>query len=215
VNVAVDVVVLALPDGVFSVLLVKLRRPPFEGVWGLPGGIIGAGETVEVAAERELSEKTGLTSNEVHIEQLYTFSAPDRDPNGRCVSVAHLGLVCAPLAQLRATEKYAGVAWVPLSKLPRLAYDHKLIVSVAVERLRAKLQYSNVAYSLLPERFPLAALQGAYEAVLGKSLDTRNFRKRMIDLGVVVETREIERGKAHRPARLYRFASRRPTLVTP
>ncbi len=208
---AVDVVVLTVTDGVFSVMLVKLRRPPFEGVWGLPGGLIGDDETVEGAAARELAEKTGL--HDVHIEQLYTFSRPDRDPNGRCLSVAHMALVPAQEAALRATEKYAGVAFFAVDELPRLAYDHKLIVAYAADRLRAKLEYTNVAYSLLPERFTLGELQGVYESVLGQKLDTRNFRKRVLELGVVVETSDVKRGVAHRPARLYRFASRKPTMI--
>lgn len=211
ISVAVDVVVFAVPDGKFSALLVKMRRPPYEGRWALPGGLIGGYETVEQAAGRQLEEQTGL--EDVYVEQVSTFSEPRRDPNGRCVSVAHMALVPAAQATLRSGEKYAGVAFFAVAELPRLPYDQDKIVAAAVERLRAKLEYTNVAYSLLPERFTLAELQAVYEAILGRPLDTRNFRKRMLDLQVVRETDDLRRGGAHRPARLYRFAVRKPTMI--
>jgi 8-oxo-dGTP diphosphatase len=211
IGVAVDVAVLSLEGDRLSVLLVKLKRPPFEGRWGLPGGLIGADESVEAAAARELEEKTGLA--DVVLEQVRTFSAPDRDPHRRCVSVAFLALVPAEQARLTATSKYAGVGWMPTDELPPLPYDHQEIVAAAVSKLRALVQYTNVAYSLLPREFTLSALQRAHEAILGKSLDPRNFRKRVLENQLVVPTGELERGGAHRPARLYRFKHRKPVMI--
>jgi 8-oxo-dGTP diphosphatase len=213
IGVAVDVAVLSIVDGRLSVLLVKMRRPPFEGRWALPGGLIRLDETVETAALRELEEKTGLA--EVWIEQLYTFSDPRRDPNGRCVSVGFLALIPSARARLEATTKYAGVGFFPVDELPSLAFDHAAIVAAAVDRLRAKLEYTNAAYSLLPEAFSLSDLQRAYEIVLGTTLDPRNFRKRVLELGLVKQTGGLRRSGAHRPARLYRFAARRPEQVRP
>lgn len=211
IRVAVDVAALTVTDDRLAVLLVKVRRPPLEGFWALPGGLIGQEETIEAAAARELREKTGL--EDVYLEQLYTFSDPGRDPVPRCISVAHLALVPARLAELRATPKYAGVAFFPVAALPELGFDHDLIVARAVERLRAKLGYTNVAWSLLPETFTLTELQRLYEAILGERLDPRNFRKRVRELGLVTPTREVRRGGAHRPARLYRFTTRRTQLI--
>jgi 8-oxo-dGTP diphosphatase len=213
IGVAVDVAVLSIVDGRLSVLLVKMRRSPFEGRWALPGGLIRADETVEAAARRELEEKTGLA--DVWIEQLYTFSAPRRDPNGRCVSVGFLALIPSARARLEATSKYAGVGFFRVDELPALAFDHATIVAAAVDRLRAKLEYTNAAYSLLPDTFALSELQAVYETVLGTPLDPRNFRKRVLELGLVRETGGVRRTGAHRPARLFRFVARRPEQVRP
>jgi 8-oxo-dGTP diphosphatase len=205
--VAVDLAVFTVERGRLQLLLIQMKRAPFTGRWALPGGRIGARETVEEAAERELEEKTSLTR--VYLEQLYTFSSPDRDPAGRCLSVAHMALI-PPGRPLAHTAKYAAIGWFPVEKLPPLAFDNAEIARYAIERLRAKLAYTNVAYSLLPERFPLAELQRAYEAILGRRLDPRNFRKRIVAMGLVEETGELKAGGAHRPARLFRFTLREP-----
>jgi len=109
--------------------------------------------------------------------------------------------------------KYAGVAWHAVSRLPHLAYDHAAVVRLAVTRLRAKLQYTNLAYTLLPPSFTLGELQSLYEAILGRKLDRRNFRRRVLSLGLLRPLRRMRRG-AHRPAALYAFRSRRPMTVT-
>jgi 8-oxo-dGTP diphosphatase len=210
-GVAVDVAVLSLEGDRLSVLLVKLKRAPFEGRWGLPGGLIGAHETVEAAAARELEEKTGL--RDVVLQQVQTFSAPDRDPNGRCVSVAFLALVPAEQARLTATSKYAGVGFFATDELPPLPYDHADIVAAAVARLRALVEYTNVAWSLLPRELTLGALQRAHEAILGRALDPRNFRKRVLESDLLVPTGTSLRGGAHRPARLYRFKHRKTVMI--
>jgi len=231
--VAVDVAVLSLEGDRLSVLLVKLKRAPFEGRWGLPGGLIGADETVEAAAARELREKTGLgrggpragsagrggTSaseapvEDVVLEQVRTFSAPDRDPNGRCVSVAFLALVPGEHARLSTTSKYAGVGFFATDDLPPLPYDHAEIVGAAVARLRVLVSTTSVAWSLLPREFTLGALQRTHEAILGHALDARNFRKRVLESDLLAPTGETQRGGAHRPARLYRFKHRKTVMI--
>jgi 8-oxo-dGTP diphosphatase len=211
IGVAVDVAVLSLEGDRLSVLLVKLKRAPFEGRWGLPGGHIGASETVEAAAARELREKTKVT--DVVLEQVRCFSAPDRDPNGRCISVGFLALVPVEAARLTATGKYAGVGFFPADELPPLGYDHAEIAGAAVARLRALAEYTNVAWSLLPREFTLGALQRAHEAILGRALDARNFRKRVLESDMVAATGATQRGEAHRPARLYRFRHRKTVMI--
>jgi len=211
VGVAVDVVVLTVREHRLEVLLARLAREPFAGKWALPGGRIRLDETVEAAAVRELSEKTGLVG-EVFLEQLYTFSDPHRDPSARCVSVAHLALV-PPDASLRIDDKYSAVGWFTAHRPPSLGYDHRQILAYAVKRLQAKLEYTNVAYSLLPEQFSLGDLQEIYQVILGQTLDARNFQRRVKELGLVEETGDVRRGERHRPARLYRFRQRRPMEV--
>lgn len=209
-DVAVDVAVFTVREGRLEVVLIRMKRPPFEGRWALPGGRIRGDETVEAAAARELEEKTGL--RDVWLEQLYTFSDPARDPQGRVVSVAHLALIPAT-AQLRTTDKYSAIGWFPADAPPPLAFDHRQQLAYAVKRLRAKLGYTNVAYSLLPPTFTLGELQRVYEAILGEKLDPRNFQRRIRAIGLVEETGELRTGQAHRPARLFRFTKRRPVEV--
>jgi 8-oxo-dGTP diphosphatase len=209
-GVAVDVAVFTVLEGRLQLLLLRMKRAPYEGKWALPGGRIGMEERVEDAAARELAEKTGL--DDVFLEQLYTFSEPDRDSGGRCISVAHLALI-PPTAQLRTTDKYSGIGWFPVDKLPPLAFDHRAICTAAVRRLRAKLEYTNVAYSLLGPEFTLGELQRVYEAILGNPLDPRNFQRRIQEIGLVETTGRMRTGQAHRPARLFRFSVRKPMEI--
>lgn len=210
VGVAVDVAVFTVREGRLDVLLLRMTRPPFEGKWCLPGGRIRFDETVEAAAQRELVEKTGLSG--LWLEQLYTFSDPERDPQARCVSVAHLALV-PPDVSLRTDDKYSAIGWFSAERPPPLAFDHRAILAYAVKRLRAKLEYTNIAYALLPERFTLGELQRAYEAILGRELDTRNFQRKVRAIDLVEETGELRTGQAHRPGRLYRFRVRHPMEI--
>jgi 8-oxo-dGTP diphosphatase len=204
--------VFTVRDGSLHVLLAQARSGPFAGWWALPGGRVGEEESLDEAAARELPAPTA--ARDVYLEQLYTFGQPRRDPRGRVVSVAYVGLVADPeRVSGAAPDKYAGVAWHPVSRLPPLAYDHAAVVRLAVTRLRAKLQYTNLAYTLLPPSFTLGELQSLYEAILGRKLDRRNFRRRVLSLGLLRPLRRMRRG-AHRPAALYAFRSRRPMTVT-
>jgi 8-oxo-dGTP diphosphatase len=211
--VAVDVALCTVRDGALHVLLVRARHGPFAGWWALPGGRVREEESLDQAAHRELLAQTGVA--EPYLEQLYTFGSPRRDPHDRVVSVAYVGLVAStgPAARLAAGDgKYDAVAWRPIRRLPDLAYDHAEVVRTAVARLRAKLHYTNLAYTLLPRAFTLGELQAVYEAILGRPLDRRNFRKKLLSLGLLRPLGRMRRG-AHRPAALYAFRSRRPMTV--
>jgi 8-oxo-dGTP diphosphatase len=206
-GVAVDLAIFTVEANELRVILIEMKRAPFAGKWALPGGRIQAGETLEEAAARELTDKTSLA--DVYLEQLYTFSGPDRDPQSRCISVAHMALM-PPTASLRTTDKYKGIGWFSVAKPPPLAFDHAEMLSYARRRLRDKLAYTNVAYSLLPVSFSLGELQRLYEVILDEKIDPRNFQRRVLQLGMVEETGRVRAGEAHRPARLYRFRSRKP-----
>lgn len=198
-KVATDVVLFTAREEDLAVLLVRRPRPPFDGCWALPGGLLAVDEPLEAAARRWLDEASGL--RKLYVEQLYTFGRPDRDPRGRVLSVAHLALL---RWQSRATLP-SEAAWWPARALPVLALDHGEIVQTALCRLAAKLQYSTIALQLMPERFTLSRLQAVYEMILGGPLDKRNFRKRMQALRCIEPTGESWRGGNHRPARLYRI----------
>lgn len=209
--VTVDCVVFGFDEGDLKLLLVERDIPPFEGRWALPGGFVRPDETLESAARRELSEKTGLSR--VYLEQLYTFGDIDRDPRARVVTVAYYALVRAGGEGLRATTDARSAAWFPVRKVPSLAFDHDRIASVALERLKGKVRYQPIGFELLPSKFTLSSLQHLYEAILEAPLDKRNFRKKILADGLLLPLPETERGVAHRAARFYRFDARRYQLL--
>jgi 8-oxo-dGTP diphosphatase len=212
VKVAVDNCIFTVVDGRLQVLLIRMRKKPFEGMWALPGGLIDEGESLRDAAARILKEQTGVES--LYLEQLYTFDDRTRDPEGRVVSVAYYSLVPPVGLALGTTPKYEAVRFWDCQERPReLAYDHEAILGYAQARLQAKVQYSNVMWSLLPPRFTLRELQIAYEGVLNRRLDKRNFRKRILSLGLLRASGQKSKGGRHRPAMLYQFSSQTPTAV--
>jgi 8-oxo-dGTP diphosphatase len=205
---AVDCVVFGLDETDLKVLLIQRRLQPFQHAWALPGGFVRMDETLDEAARRELSEEAGVT--DVYLEQLYTFGAPlDRDPRERVVTVAYYALAKLSDHRIRAATDAMGVGWFALDDLPKLAFDHDDIVTSAHERLRGKVRYAPVGFELLPPRFSLTQLQRLYEIILGKDLDKRNFRKKILSMDLLVETDEVEQGVRHRAARLYRFDRRK------
>jgi 8-oxo-dGTP diphosphatase len=148
----------------------------------------------------------------VFLEQLYTFGAPNRDPRGRVITVAYYALVPGERLLLSAATDATEASWFSVSDLPPLAFDHADIVQTAIERLKSKLEYSNIAYALLPKSFRLSDLQRIYEIILGRELDKRNFRKRIASLGLVEATGKMDASGAHRPAQLYRFIAERSSF---
>jgi 8-oxo-dGTP diphosphatase len=199
----VDCVVFGLDEEDLKVLLIQRGVEPFQGRWALPGGFVRLEETLEEAARRELEEETGV--RQVFLEQLYTFGAVDRDPRERVVSVAYYALVKLSDHRIKATTDARDAAWFAVSDVPALAFDHDDILALALERLKSKVRYQPIGFELLPPKFTLTQLQRLYESVLEKPLDKRNFRKKMLGMGVLVELDEIEMDVAHRAARLYRF----------
>jgi 8-oxo-dGTP diphosphatase len=209
-SVAVDVAVFTVDEEELRTLLVQVKRGPFAGQWAFPGGLVPSGEALDDAATRELRAVTGV--RDAYLEQLYTFGDPDRDPHAHVVSVSYIALLARPIEPLRNEQRYAALEWRSVDDLPRLAYGHQAVVAVALGRLRAKLAYSNIAFGLLPEEFSLGELQRVYEIILGRRLDRRNFRRKILLLGLLRPLHKQRRG-AHRPAALYAFAQRAPTFV--
>ena len=198
-----DCVVFGFDDGDLKVLLIERGLEPFKGRWALPGGFVRVDETLDAAARRELQEEAGLAN--VFLEQLFTFGAVDRDPRERVVSVAYYALVKLTEHAAKAATDAAKVQWFPLSRVPKLAFDHANILGTAVERLKGKVRYQPIGFELLPPKFTLSQLQQIYEAVLGMELDKRNFRKRVLSFGLLVPLKETQMLGRHRPAQLFRF----------
>jgi 8-oxo-dGTP diphosphatase len=203
----VDCVVFGLEKDRLQVLLIQRDKPPFAGRWALPGGFVEMKETLEAAARRELEEETGVKLG--YLEQLYTFGAVDRDPRERVISVAYVALIKLSAHTVTAASDARAAAFYAVDALPKLAFDHARVVSVALERLRNKVRYAPLGFELLPRKFTLSQLQRLYETVLARPLDKRNFRKKVLALGIVEELDEVERGVAHRAARLFRFDQRK------
>lgn len=205
-SVSVDVLIFTIEDNQLKLVLVKRAYEPFKDSWAIPGGFVRIDESVDEAARRELSEETGV--KDVYLEQLYTFGDPKRDPRARVITVAYFALAPRENLKLASSGDAEEVGLFSVSQLPALAFDHQKIVSLGLERLRAKMSYSNIAFGLLPNKFRLSQLQQVYEVILGHPLDKRNFRKKIDSLGLLEATGEKELEGAHRPAMLYRFKNK-------
>lgn len=205
---AIDVVAFTVKDDSFQALLLKSKDHYAQGKYVLPGAFVGLTETLDATAHRALKEKANVDIN--YLEQLYTFGKVERDDRGRVVSTGYFALVDYKKFDLKTiTERYSEIGWFPVTALPATAYDHSQMIKSATIRIRNKLQYSNVACHLLPENFTLTQLQQVYEAVLGRPLDKRNFRRKVLSLGVINPVEEKEKSAAHRPAALYHFISKK------
>ncbi len=176
-SVTVDVVMMSLRQRDLQVLLIKRRAWPYEGMWAVPGGFVNINESLETAAKRELQEEIEI--QDVYLEQLYTFGDPGRDPRTRVITVVYFALLDSERLQVRASDDASDVGWFSVYDLPPLAFDHDKILDYALNRLRGKLEYTTIAFSLLPEQFTLRELQRVYEIILHRRLDKRNFRKKI------------------------------------
>jgi len=203
-RVAVLVVILTVRDGELQVMLIHRSGEPHQGMWALPGGLLRAEESLADAAARKLFEEAGV--HDVFLEQLYTFSGLGGE---KSVAVAHFALVDSKRVRLR-DEPIWEPRWFSVSKLPELAFENASVLDHAIQRLRNKLEYTNVAYSLMPTEFTVSDLQVVYESIFGRAFDKRNFRRRMVSQGIIKPTGRTHAGGAHRPAELFEFTSRQP-----
>src|SRR6185503_14962328 len=192
----VDCVVFGFDEGELKVLLIQRGLEPFKGKWALPGGFVRVEETVDDAARRELAEEAGL--KDIFLEQLYTFGEVDRDPRERVVSVAYFALVKLSAHETKAATDASDARWFPISKVPKLAFDHAEILATALARLKGKVRYEPIGFELLPPRFTLSQLQHLYEAVLETELDKRNFRKKVLGFGLLIPLKERQMTGRHR-----------------
>tara|TARA_R110002096_G_scaffold3025_2_gene15468 strand:- start:3887 stop:4555 length:669 start_codon:yes stop_codon:yes gene_type:complete len=204
--VTVDVVIFTVRNDELKVLLIKRALEPFNGQWALPGGFVEMEESLLDAAKRELREETGVAA--AYLEQLYTFGEPKRDPRERVISVAYYALMPSDALEIKAASDAEGVGWFGIDDLPRLAFDHPKILEMALQRLAAKLDYSTIAFQLMPEEFTMPELRHLYELITREELDARNFAKRILALNVIEPTGRDKREGAHRPAKLYRVIDR-------
>jgi 8-oxo-dGTP diphosphatase len=202
--IAVDAVVFGYMNADLNVLLVKRKGSTFHKEWALVGGFVLDDEPLTTAVKRELKEETGVQLD--YLEQLYTFGdTVDRDPRSRVISVAYFGLIdsskIVPIGDTDAMD----AKWYPINELPALAFDHSEILNTALNRLRAKLTYQPIGFDLLPNEFLFSELEQLYVTILGKEIDRRNFRKKIMSFGFLEETSLFKQKKSGRPAKLFRF----------
>jgi len=200
--ISVDCIIFGFHKEELNLLLIKRNFNPCKGNWSLVGGFLNKEESLDQTAQRVLRELTGLDN--VFMEQVGSFGAIDRDPGERVVSTAYYALINIEdydpeLAMLHNAH------WVKLSELPPLIFDHKQMVDKALRRLKRQVTNQSIGYNLLPKLFTLSQFQQMYEAILGKSLDKRNFRKKVAEMEFLEKTDEKDKLCSKRGAYLYRF----------
>jgi ADP-ribose pyrophosphatase YjhB (NUDIX family) len=205
VGLTVDLVILTVREDLLHVLVVERANEPFRGWLALPGGFLRAGEDLREAAERELGEETGLDGKSLHLEQVATYGAPDRDPRGRVVSVAYLA-IAPDLPAPTAGSDARGARWAPADQArDELAFDHGKILDDAVERARTRLEFTTVATAFCGDTFTIGDLRRVYEVVWGVPVDPRNFSRKVTHTeGFIEATGGRRQPETGRPAMLYR-----------
>lgn len=199
----VDNVIFGFDDGTLKTLLIRRNEEPYDNYWALPGYFINQNEALDSAAKRVLKEVTGLEN--VYLEQLQTFGKPGRHDFGRVITVAYYSLVKIADFQPRAAGVAQEVAWHPVHDLQELAFDHNQIIQVALNKLKHSIRVKPVGFELLPPAFTLTELQHLYEAIWETDLEKRNFRKKILAMGLLRDLKRLQEGVAHRPAKLYAF----------
>lgn len=201
-NVAVDCIIFGFDEEGLKLLLLQRTFEPASGKWSLMGGFLRKDESIEDAASRVLQNLTGLTN--VYMEQLSAFGDLERDPGARVISVAYYALININNYD-KDLVKHHNAHWVKITDLPELIFDHKQMVDKALRRLRRKASTQPVGFNLLPEKFTLPQLQRLYQAIYQVDFDKRNFRKKILSLGILEKMEEKDKESSKRGAYLYRF----------
>ncbi len=201
--VSVDNVIFGFEGKTLRLLLVERGVEPFAGAWALPGEMVGLNEDLDSAAVRVLHELTGL--HDVYLEQVASFGSPTRHPAGRVFTVAYYSLLRERTHPVVSKGWAKSVRYFDIDELPKLAFDHAEIIQRCLNRLRERVRTRPVGFELLPKRFSLSELQALYESILGHELDKRNFRKKILSMGIIEDTGDLQANVHHRPAKLYCF----------
>jgi 8-oxo-dGTP diphosphatase len=201
--VTVDCIIFGFDGQTLKVMLIQRKSEPFSRMWALPGAFVNEDESLENCAERVLMKECNISG--VYLEQLFTFGTPSRDPRERVISVAYMGLVKTADFELIAGNDELQIEWRDINKVQDLAFDHSQILETAIQRIRGKIRYQPIGFELMNAKFTLPQLQQLYEAILGKSLDRRNFRKKLLSMQVLKQLPEKQQNVAHKAAFYYEF----------
>lgn len=200
--------IFTVDKGVVKVLLIKRSNEPYKDMWALVGGAVYNNETLNEAMEREIFEKTGLT--DVPFYNSSIFDSLDRSPLMRMFAVSYVGLIdYQKVTVLKKTLKTIDSDWVDITKVKTLAYDHNDILNKGIETLRNLILSTDILKTLFPSGFNIPELQKTYEAILGKTFDRRNFRKKILSLGLIKDTGKEINFEGKKPAKLYMFTKKK------
>ncbi|QXP58069.1 NUDIX hydrolase [Cellulophaga sp. HaHa_2_95] len=200
--VAVDCIIFGFDDGELKLLVFNRQLEPLKGMWSLIGSFVLADESAEAAGKRVLQEFTGL--DDIFMEELKTYSEVERDPGARCISIGQYALIRLTEKNTNLAAQY-GAKWFEVSKLPDLVLDHNLMVKDALHRLRNVAQFYPIGLELLPKKFTIPQLQRLYEELFQKKIDTRNFRKKLLSLNILIQLKEKDKSGSKKGAFLYEF----------
>lgn len=211
IKLTVDNLLFTIINSKLQILLIKRLLDPYKDCWAIPWWFVLDDESIEKAAYRELYEETNVEW--IYLEQLFTFWDLWRDPRWRVVSVAYMSVVSREKIILKAWTDAKEVKFFPIVKLPKLAFDHKEILNYWIQRLKYKMEYTNISKYFLSDKFTLSELQNIYEIVFEKKFDARNFRKKIDKLDIIAPTWEMQFWVKHRPAMLYKFLDKSLKIV--
>lgn len=204
--VATDCIIFGFDEGILKLLVFERRIEPFKGVWSLIGSFVKPNEDVNNAARRVLKEITGLDN--IFMEELKTYSEVERDPGARCISIAQYALIRIEDSDKALVAKH-GASWYDVEKLPKLVLDHEIMVEDALNKLREKTKFYPIGFELLPKKFTIPQLQKLYESIYQKTLDTRNFRKKLLSLKLLIPLNQKDKSGSKKGAFLYKFNYRK------
>lgn len=207
-HVAVDSIIFGYDEEgrELKVLLLKRNFQPAKGEWSLMGGFLKNNEGVDEAAKRILNQLTGLSN--VYMEQLYSFGELNRDPGARIISIAYFALIKINASDLELVKNH-GATWIPISAMPQLIFDHSAMVERALKKLQIRARTQPIGFELLPDKFTIPQLQGLYEAIYSKTLDKRNFRRKLLAMDLLEKLEEKEKESSRKGAWYYRFDAKK------
>ncbi|HXA01432.1 MAG TPA: NUDIX domain-containing protein [Cytophagaceae bacterium] len=201
-SITADCVIFGFDGKKMEVLLIKRGSEPEAGKWALPGGFMERRETLDEAATRVLEQLTGVSN--IYIEQFHSFSKIDRHPISRVITVGYYALIDSTNQKLKPSWHASETKWFEINKIPKLGFDHAEIFQAALNTLKKEMAIRPIGFELLPTKFTLTDLQNLYEIILEEDLDRRNFRRKILSMGILTELKEVRKG-AHIGATLYKF----------
>lgn len=200
-SVTTDCVIFGYDGNKLKVLLIERGIEPYKGHWAFPGGFLNMDEDAMTGAKRELMEETGLT--DAYIEQFHTFSAVDRDPRGRVITIAYFALV--KMQDVKGGDDAAQAKWFDIDNIPPLAFDHDRVLRMAKSKLKEKIHFEPIGFELMPDVFTMSQLQHLYESILEVVFDRRNFANKILKLGILEDTGDRPARASSRVPIRYRF----------
>lgn len=202
-NLSIDCIVFGFDNGELKTLCIKRNTQPDMGKMALPGGFVYLHEDLDKAPARRLKDLTGLSN--IYMKEVGTFGKIDRYPLRRVITIAYYALLKVSDYTIQAGQDAQEARWIPVKEIPRMVFDHNEIFEVALVKLRERVRVEPIGFNLLNEKFTITELQTLYEQILDTEFDKRNFRKKLANMNLLVDTNEKQVNVSHRAAKLYRF----------